>query len=231
MAEVDRATQRLLRSVAELDDQAVAAASLLPDWSRGHVLAHLARHADGYTNLLTGARTGQPVPQYASVAARAADIEAAAGRPAAAHLDDLRGSAARLADAADAMTPEAWTVTVHPTTGSPRPAAALVWGRLREVEVHHVDLAVGYGPADWTDAFSQRLLREVVHQLGARPDTSPLVLHATGIEHPLSVGAGSDAREVSGSCADLAAWLAGRSDGRTLVFAPAGEPPSPPRWL
>ena len=30
----------------------------------------------------------------------------------------------------------------------------LVWGRLREVEVHHVDLDAGYRPADWPEAFA-----------------------------------------------------------------------------
>jgi maleylpyruvate isomerase len=106
-----------------------------------------------------------------------------------------------------------------------------VWGRLREVEVHHVDLALGYRPDDWTTAFSQRLLRELVHQLDARPETTALVLHPTDLDHPLTIGGGPDARQVSGPSAELAAWLAGRSAGETLVFSPAGAPPSPPRWL
>lgn len=231
MAEVDRATQRLLRSVAALDDAAVAVDSLLPGWTRGHVLTHLARHADGYANLLVAARTGADLPQYASVAARAADIETGAGRPVAEHLDDLRSSAARLAAAADAMTGQAWTVTVQPTTGAQRPAAALVWGRLREVEVHHVDLVVDYLPEHWSAAFGQRLLREVVHQLGSRPDAPSLVLRPDDIEHPLTIGQQTGARTVSGSSAALAAWLAGRSDGSQLRFSPAGPAPAPPRWM
>ena len=52
MGEVDRATDRMLRTAATLDDAAVAAPSPLPGWTRGHVLTHLARNADGLGNLL-----------------------------------------------------------------------------------------------------------------------------------------------------------------------------------
>ena len=44
----------------------MAGPSLLPGWSRGHVLTHLARNADGAVNLLTWARTGVETPQYVS---------------------------------------------------------------------------------------------------------------------------------------------------------------------
>ena len=57
------------------------------------------------------------------------------------------------------MPAEAWTFHL-PSTG--QSAAAVPWARLREVEVHHVDLGAGYTPADWSDAFALRLLREIV---------------------------------------------------------------------
>ncbi len=231
MTEVERATQRLLGSVAALDDAGVAAPSRLPGWTRGHVLTHVARHADGYANLLTWARTGVRTPQYASVEARGADIDAGAARPAAAHLDDIRASAARFAEAAAAMPAEAWTVTVQPTTGPARPAAALPWGRLREVEVHHVDLDTGYAPDDWPEAFSHHLLREVVNGVGRRPGAPALVLRPTELAHPLAIGEPEGAVTVAGPTAALAAWLAGRSDGAGLDVSPDGALPTPPSWL
>ena len=82
----------------------VAAPSLLPGWSRAHVLTHLARNADGFVNLLTSARTGEAIPMYASPEARAADIDAGAGRGPADLLDDLRRSGQRF-DAAVAAMP------------------------------------------------------------------------------------------------------------------------------
>ena len=57
------------------------------------------------------------------------------------------------------MPAEAWTFHL-PSTG--QSAAAVPWARLREVEVHHVDLGRDYSPADWSDAFALRLLREIV---------------------------------------------------------------------
>src|SRR3954447_544762 len=97
--ELAESTERLLATVAKLTDDDLRAPSLLPGWSRGHVLTHVARNADSHVNLLTWARTGVPTPQYPSPEARAAGIEAGAGRPVEEQLADLRESAGRLAQA------------------------------------------------------------------------------------------------------------------------------------
>ena len=162
--DIDRATQALLTTAGGLDDSSVAGASLLPDWSRGHVLAHIARNADGAVNLLTWARTGVETPQYASQEQRNLDIEAGAPRGAADQLADLTAACARFADAVAQMPAEAWTVEVRWTAGNQAPAARVMWSRLREVEIHHVDLGAGYTPADWPEAFTLRLLRETAHR-------------------------------------------------------------------
>ena len=70
MTDVEQATEALLRTADGLDDRAVAGPSLLPGWTRGHVLTHVARNADAMTNLLTWARTGVETPAYASPEAR-----------------------------------------------------------------------------------------------------------------------------------------------------------------
>lgn len=227
-AEVDQATERLLATAAALDDAALAQPSLLPGWTRGHVLAHLARNADSYVNLLTSARTGQVIPPYASDEARAAGIEAGAGRPLAEQLDDLRAAAERFQEAVAAMPPEAWSVSV-PTHRGPRVAATAMWGRLREVEVHHVDLDAGYAPADWSDAFGHRLLHEVARDLAKQDGAPPLLLRPAGTGHPLTIGTGSP--EVTGSAQELAAWLTGRSAGTGLTVTPPGALPALPRWM
>lgn len=228
--EVDDATARLLRTAATFDEADLAAASLLPGWTRGHVLAHLARNADGFVNLLTAARTGESVPMYASAAARTADIEAGAGRPPADHLDDLRRSADRFTEAVAAMPVDAWGATVETRRG-PWPAAMLVWGRLRELEVHHVDLSAGYRPADWPEAFGHRLLHEVATGLAARPDAPPMVLRFDGSRHELVIGDRGRAPTVAGAAPELAAWLIGRSPGTVLTVTPDGPLPDPPEWI
>src|SRR5690349_5101281 len=93
LPEVDRATARLLATARKLADADSAAPSLLPGWTRGHVLAHLALNADACVNLLTTARTGVDTPMYASDEQREADIVAAAGRPVADHVAALLAGA------------------------------------------------------------------------------------------------------------------------------------------
>lgn len=230
MGEVEAATDRLLRTAAGFDAAELAAASLLPGWSRGHVLAHLARNADGLVNALTAARTGERIPMYASAAARDADIAAGAPRPPEEHLDDLRRSATRFAEAVAAMPVPAWAATVELRLG-PGPAALLVWFRLREVEIHHVDLAAGYRPADWSEAFAHRLLHDVTSGLGSRADAPAMVLRFDGSRHQLVVGDPARAPVVAGSAPDLAAWLTGRGDGATLTVTPDGPLPRPPEWM
>ena len=226
MTEVDRATQRLLRTAADLDDAALAAPSALPGWTRGHVLTPVARNADAYTNLLTWARTGVETPPYATPTARAVGIEAGCRRPVAEQIADIRESHERFADAAAAMPAEAWTFHLSVTGHS---AAVVPWARLREVEVHHVDLGRGYTPEDWSDAFALRLLREIV--TGAAADAPALVLRPHGLDHPITIGAVTDATpSIGGPTRSIAAWLAGRADGADLTVSPDGELPTPPRW-
>jgi maleylpyruvate isomerase len=223
MTDVDQATERLIRTAEGLDDSAMSAPSALPGWTVGHVLTHVARNADAYTNLLTWARTGVETPAYASPTARLDGIDAGAERPVAEQIADLREAHERLADAAAAMPAEAWTFFLAPTGAS---AAAVPWARLREVEVHHVDLGRGYTPEDWSDAFALRLLRELVAGL---PDFD-LVLRPQGVDHALTIGNPEGAPEVSGPTRSIAAWLAGRSDGSDLTVSPDGALPQPPRW-
>lgn len=231
IAEVDRATERLLRTAATLDQSALSEPSRLPGWTRGHVLAHLARSADALVNLLTGARTGRDIPAYPNVAARDADIAAGAGRPIDAHLDDLREGAKRFAEASAAMPAAAWTAVVRSHRGD-RVAAILVWTRLRELEVHHVDLAAGYDTVDWPEGFGQRLLHEVTSDLAQRADVPTLALRPTETGRALTIGAAAgDDPTISGPAHVLAGWLIGRSAGTGLTVTPIGPLPTPPDWM
>ncbi|TMR94684.1 maleylpyruvate isomerase N-terminal domain-containing protein [Nonomuraea basaltis] len=111
-AELSSATDQLLATAASFSDADIAAPSLLPGWTRGHVPAHLAKNAGSHVNLLTWARTGVRTPQYASFETRTAGIEATAAQPAARHLADLEEGAARLAAAVRDLPEEAWTAQV-----------------------------------------------------------------------------------------------------------------------
>jgi maleylpyruvate isomerase len=230
IAEVDRATARLIATARTLDAAALAAPSLLPGWTRGHVLSHVARNAESGVRLLTWARTGVETPQYLNADSREADIAAGAARTPEEHVADLAATAAQFTEAVEAMPPQAWPVTIRWLSGRAGPAAGIVWSRLREVEVHHIDLDAGYGPTDWPAAFTRRVLHEVVSQFARDPQAPSTRLHATDLDQELTIGPATSDLTVSGTGADLAAWLTGRDPGKALTVIPAGPLPSVPFW-
>lgn len=124
--------------------------SLLPDWTVGHVLTHVARNADSHRDLLDGR------PQYPSVESRTGDIDAGAGRTWQALVDDVTASAEALAERWAATTD--WTGTASLLSGS-RPRHLLPLLRQREVEVHRADLGLGYGFSDMPGEYVRKDLR------------------------------------------------------------------------
>ena len=93
---IDDATQRLLGEARIMADSDLRAPSLLPGWTRAHILAHLARGADAMRSLLVGARSGQVRPAYASAQARQAGIDQGATMTAKDLMADLADSAMAL---------------------------------------------------------------------------------------------------------------------------------------
>lgn len=224
-----RSVNRLLASAAALTDEDVRAPSPLPGWSRAHVLTHLARSADSRTRLLTAARTGRDLPQYRDEAQREQEIEEGAGRPAAALADDLDSALNRFLAAAGEHPEDAWDTPVRWLGGGLRPVSGAVGSMLREVEVHHTDLATGHRPADWPPALVERELAATAGRLDQRPHAPAMVLCADEDQVPRPVGGGRGPR-VSGPAAELVGWLSGRTDGGALRVDPPGPLPAVPVW-
>ncbi|WP_328912810.1 MULTISPECIES: maleylpyruvate isomerase family mycothiol-dependent enzyme [unclassified Streptomyces] len=223
---VAEATERLLDAVAALPEPALAEPSLLPGWTRGHVLAHLARNADGLRNLLTWARTGTETPMYDSAEARDQEIERDAGRPLAEHLDDLRASARRLAEATAEVPPAAWAAQVALRTGRVIAAAEIPYRRLVEVLLHHVDLDIGYGCADLPAGFAARELALLADGLTGHEGIAAVRLEDTGDGSRWTIGAAAEPDlAVSGSTSALLTWVSGRGSGDDLAVAPEGPLP------
>ncbi|MEV4460341.1 maleylpyruvate isomerase family mycothiol-dependent enzyme [Microbispora sp. NPDC049633] len=225
--ELTEATGRLMATAARLTDQDLRAPSLLPGWTRGHVLTHVARNADSCVNLLSWARTGVRTPQYASARAREADIEAGAARPAAEQLADLRDSAERFAAAMRETPAEAWTAMVAGMNPPDHPAWYVPIRRLREVEVHHADLGAGYGWADWPETYVRRELHDTMLWLGSETPVGEVVAREPGTGEVIRTWTGlGDGPVVEGTPRELLAWLAGRTDGAGLrLGAPQAPPP------
>jgi maleylpyruvate isomerase len=232
MREVREATARLLLDIDRLSEDDARAPSLLPGWTNGHVLTHLARNADAFTGLLTAARQREQPPMYPSAEARAADIEAGAGRDAATLAADVRDAAHRLDEVWLAMTGDDWDAPIR--YGGLSPAAEVVTGRWREVEIHHVDLGLSYGPQQWPDAFCQVVLDGLTGAPLARrlPAGSAVILHATDSGHQWVAGE-REASEVAvhGPAWALACWLVGRPDpARPALKTEGGDLPELTAW-
>lgn len=190
------AQERLMRSVSGLADNHVRAPSLLPGWTVGHVLTHLARNADGIGRRLSGALEGLDLPKYpGGTAQREDEIEAGADRSAPEIISDLAASQTALETVLTRYA-EAGFPNGHFLGGEHYGVVECPAHRLREVEMHHADLGLGYGPADWPEEY-------VAWDLP--------VLLATVPERLASAG---DRRR-------FMAWLAGRG---TLDTAPALAP-------
>jgi len=205
-------TARLVETAACFRNDAVLAPSLCEGWSRGHVLAHLARNADALVRVCDVALTGATDTMYDDVEARDADIERGARRSAHDQAADIRDTSARLAERLEALRPEHSDVHVERTPGGfAIPVGMVPFMRLREVVYHHVDLDAGYTFASAPDEVVALLVRDAANRL-AHDDTPPSLRIATteGDEHV--VGAGGT--RVTGSAADVLMWLArGRTDG------------------
>ena len=150
----------MLDAVRVLPEADLREPSLLPGWSRAHVVAHLARNADAMRNLLIGARTGQHRPAYASAQAREADIGTGAAQRSRDLVTDLADSAMALRTVIRQLPDEAWSFSVRMPDSEPFPAALLPARRLAEVELHHCDLGIGYDAVRWPSSFTQMQLPE-----------------------------------------------------------------------
>ncbi|MFJ9783801.1 maleylpyruvate isomerase N-terminal domain-containing protein [Amycolatopsis sp. NPDC101161] len=225
----------LLDGVRKLDDEwakvigglgepELRAPSALPGWSRAHVLAHVARNADGLQNLLTWANTGVETPMYASAEARDADIEAGSQRPAAELLADFVASAGRFEQYAAAMPDDAWAREARNRQGAPVTGTVVARMRLSELAIHLADLDRGYD-LDRVLGLLGPLADDVVqHAITSRAAHLPaLRLVAEGSEWTMGAAPGATVR---GSNGQLLAWLSGRSDGAALD----GDVPRIPAW-
>jgi maleylpyruvate isomerase len=205
-----------------LTDDELAAPSALPEWSRAHVVAHLARNADALVNLLTWARTGVETPMYPSREVRNAGIETTAAQLPEELRADYAAACARLAVAIETMPPSAWTAQVRSGQGKEIPATDVPWMRAKEVWVHGVDLRAGLTFADLPPDLCAALVDEVLALFASRDQALDVTIAATDVDRTWGTGAA----RVEGPVSAIAAWLT-RSDASGL----SGDVPPVPAWL
>lgn len=219
LASVRDATDRLLTAAAKLNNDSTAEPSRLPGWTRGHVLAHLARNADALVNVLAGR------PMYVSGDARDNDIERDAPRPLTEQLVDVRESANRFEAAAS--IPADWSRTITMRNGVTDSASRVPFRRWVEVELHHVDLDIGYELEDLPQEFVQREITFLTARFSGNPDVPPT--RVTDGTHAWNTGRdGEPEVTVSGPASDVVGWLSGRRDGSALTAEGGLLPSLPP---
>jgi maleylpyruvate isomerase len=178
---VHAAQHRLLVRVQDLTDEIAGRPSLLPGWRVAHVLAHVARNADSVVRRLEGAAQDRIVDQYPGGSeGRAAEIEAGARLSAAELVADVRASGLAVEQAATALPEAAWGRLTRSVDGELITAAEVMTSRFREVEVHHVDLGLGYHPSDWPAEFVTQELAAELPKLPGRADPAQLLVWLTG---------------------------------------------------
>jgi maleylpyruvate isomerase len=170
---------RLTATVERTTDEHIRSSSRLPGWTIAHVLTHIARNADGHARRLAGALRGEDVRRYpGGPAQRDSEINKGARRSVESILADLDTSQRQLDSVWEQSMAAGWPHAAlrgddhWPTTASPV-------RRLREVEMHHVDLGLGYEPSDWPEeyvAWELPLLLATVHSRVQRTDDARALL-------------------------------------------------------
>ncbi|GGS64019.1 maleylpyruvate isomerase [Planobispora rosea] len=219
MARVRDGQHRLENLLTGLTDDDVRAPSALPDWSRGHVITHLEQNAAAFTRQAEYARRGELIDVYdGGAAGRAAAIERGAGRGAAELRKALAEAHAALEDAWSRTGEDDWK---RPIRYRDAPLLFTVHARWREVEIHMVDLDLGYRPSDWPIDFCDH----VVDFLAVRvPGGTHLTMIADDADRRWSAGNGGEPVVLRGNAGDLTAWLAGRDPAGPITVETGSLP-------
>ncbi|MET9084858.1 maleylpyruvate isomerase family mycothiol-dependent enzyme [Streptomyces sp. NPDC004237] len=195
------------KALAGLDETSYGAPSLLPGWTRAHVVAHLAGNAEAVGNLVHWARTGEPTPMYSSPEQRTTAIEVGTRLPTLELTTWFERSAQALDDAMAGLTDTHWRSEVVTAQGRTVPAGEIPWLRSREVMVHAVDLGTSVSFSDLPAEFLAELREDIRARRGS-----------------------ANVPAVHGDPAEVTAYLAGRPcTGVTTVDGAPVQPLGP--WL
>lgn len=221
---VRRGTAWFRRQVDSLTDLELDGPSLLPGWTRRHVIAHVGYNARALTRLVDWANTGVESPMYASPAERGEEIERGATQPPRA-LRHLVDHAAITLDVAWRDTPpEAWEALVRTAQGRTVPLTETVWMRTREVWLHAVDLDAGAAVRDLPRPVLARLLQDVTSMWERKADGDQLSVEVTTDQR---VRWGHGHERVVGDLPAVVAWATGRTD----ALLDEGQHVAAPHWI
>ena len=193
---------RLLALTADLDDATARGDSVLPGWSRGHVITHIANFSEAMARQVEEALQGRLVEVYdGGRPARDAAIEAGADRPAAELRTHLNQAVGALLASWDKVGPTDWPLPILHRNSNLSAGLQATW---REVTIHTSDLGLAFTAADWSDDFCLHLLDFLRPRT---PDDVHLVLKSPTVTWDNGAG---ETVILEGALTDLTAWYAGR---------------------
>jgi maleylpyruvate isomerase len=165
------AHQTLLGLLDSIEPASVREPSLLPNWSRAHVLSHLARNAEGLKRFFVAAEDGCVGEQYpGGRIKRDADIDDGARRDFGDIVSEVRSSIWNLEGAWARASAEVWASKGRLLTGAEVTLEESVFRRWREVVVHTSDLGYDYTWAEWpTDYVRFELDRQLMAWRASQP--------------------------------------------------------------
>ncbi|WP_040691031.1 maleylpyruvate isomerase family mycothiol-dependent enzyme [Nocardia vinacea] len=222
-----RGTAYFARRLAELTDDELDGGTLLPGWTRRHLVAHVGYNAAALCRLLDWAASGVETPMYESPEQRSREIEEGATLPPAAIRNVFTHTAARLGERWRNLPASAWDAFVRTAQGRTVPASETAWMRAREVWIHAVDLGNGGRFGDFPGSVLDGVLADVVVLWRARDRGAGVCLGIDG-RPPIEIHESeSIATRVLGSSAAVARWATGRG----AVDVEIEGDPAAPTWL
>jgi maleylpyruvate isomerase len=223
-----RGTAYFAQRLAELSDNDFDGDTLLPGWSRRHLVAHVGYNAAALCRLMDWAATGVETPMYESAEQRSREIAEGATLDPAAFRNLFDHTVARLDEKWRNLPASAWAAQVRTAQGRLVPASETAWMRSREVWIHAVDLANGGRFDDFPVVVLDSLLADIVGMWRQKELGGGLVLTVDG-SAPVAVQEDSPvSATVAGTLAGVARWAAGRGAVGVDV---EGNLQEPPRWL
>ncbi|WP_309476672.1 maleylpyruvate isomerase family mycothiol-dependent enzyme [Arthrobacter sp. ISL-95] len=229
------------RLISELDPEDLQGESLLPGWTRAHVIAHIAYNARALARLVQWAQTGIENSMYESPESRADEIDLGSTLS---HTSLTRLSsqeAAQLEEAWTNLPDDRWTHKVKNAQGRMIPISETIWMRARELWLHAIDLNNGATVQDIPQPTAARILQDVLttwegrdgHYVRAVPTDAHTDFQPGG--EGQTVPAGGEILSISGTLTNLLAWATGRGhDGVVVINADGreiGPAPAAHRWI
>jgi maleylpyruvate isomerase len=220
-----RSTDCLTQTVQGLKPHEIGMPSSLPGWSRGHLLTHIANNAEGLTRVILGALSGRALPMYSSADARESDIEAGATRHGSVIVAHAQLATTTLDSAIATVSDWEAPAVFETVTGAvEQPLTEVLRMRLREVAIHHVDLAVDHRFDDEDSTVIIELIRDAARRFSSNGTRSIDLL----VEGNVIATITDDRQPPATSIVDLPGgamfgWLTGRD-------TPQRGFPVLPRW-